>query len=60
MESTITQNGALYVLQHGAIKKIRSMNKNRAIETKVIIRAINARSETSAAQKTKTEEVCFI
>ena len=38
MELTITQNGALYELQHGASKKNRGPRKNRAIAD--LIRAL--------------------
>jgi hypothetical protein len=36
MELTITQNGALYALQHGASKKYRSARRKRAIANKII------------------------
>jgi hypothetical protein len=36
MELTITQNGALYALQHGAAKKYRGPRQKRVIATKII------------------------
>jgi hypothetical protein len=36
MELTITQNGALYALQHRAPKEYRGTGKKRAIATKII------------------------
>jgi hypothetical protein len=36
MEPTITQNGALYALQHGATKKYRGARTKRAITNKII------------------------
>ena len=36
MELTITQNGALYAVQHGAIKKYRGARNKRAIANKAI------------------------
>jgi hypothetical protein len=36
MEPTITQNGALYALQHGATAKYRDAHKKRAITSKII------------------------
>jgi len=37
MELTITQNGALYALQHGATQKYRGARKKRAISNKIIL-----------------------
>jgi len=36
MELTITQNGALYALQHGATKKYRGARSKRAIINKIM------------------------
>jgi hypothetical protein len=36
MELTITQNGALYALQHGATKKYRGPRQKRVIANKII------------------------
>jgi hypothetical protein len=36
MELTITQNGALYALQHRATKKFRGAGKKPAIANKII------------------------
>jgi hypothetical protein len=36
MELTITQNGALYALQHGATKKYRGACRKRATANKII------------------------
>jgi hypothetical protein len=36
MELTITQNCALYALQHGATKKYRGGRQKRAITSKII------------------------
>jgi hypothetical protein len=38
MESTITQNGALYALQHGGSKKYRGARGKRATANKIIPR----------------------
>jgi hypothetical protein len=36
MERTITQNGGLYALQHGATKKYRGARQKRVIGNKII------------------------
>jgi hypothetical protein len=36
MERTITQNGGLYALQHGATKKYRDARQKRVIGNKII------------------------
>jgi hypothetical protein len=36
MELTITQNGALYALQHGGSKKYRGARRKRATANKII------------------------
>jgi hypothetical protein len=59
MELTITQNGALYALQHGASNQYRSVRRKRAIADRRIPTG-HAGTETAAAHKMKTEEVCFI
>jgi hypothetical protein len=38
MELTITQNGALYALQHGGSKKYRGARRKRATANKIIQR----------------------
>jgi hypothetical protein len=59
MELTITQNGALYALHHRASNQYRSARRKRAIAGNKI-RTGHAGPENAAAQKVKTEEVCFI
>lgn len=59
MELTITQNGALYALQHGASNQYRSKRRKRAIAYWKIPTA-DAGTVIPAAHKLKTEEVCFI
>jgi hypothetical protein len=59
MELTITENGALYALQHRAPKNIHSAPRKREI-TNRIIRTDKPRPEMLADRKIKTEEVCFI
>jgi len=57
MELTITQNGALYALQHGATKKYRGACKKRAIANKIINQLV---PESLAARRIQTEKICFI
>jgi hypothetical protein len=52
MELTITQNGALYAVQHGAIKKYRGVRNKGAIANRVI-RTGKPRLESSAGRKIK-------
>ena len=59
MERTITQNGALYAIQHNGSSKFQDAWNARAIACKKIIPE-GAEPETSVAHKTKTEEICFI
>jgi len=59
MERTITQNGALYAIQHNGSSKFQDAWNARAIACKKI-QADPAKPVNSAAQKIKTEEQCFI
>jgi hypothetical protein len=59
MELTITQNGALYAVQHGAIKKYRDARNKRAIANRVI-RTGKPRPEISAGRKIKKNTACSI
>lgn len=58
-ELTITQNGALYAMQHRAINNIRSAARKRAI-AKRIIRTGNLPPESLDDRKIRTDKVCFI
>ena len=58
MELTITQNGALYGLQHGATKKYRGACKKRAIAHK-IIRTDEPLPESLADRQIQMEKICF-
>lgn len=59
MELTITQNGALYAIQHRASNHYRSVQRKRAIAGKQIQAGL-VRLGNPAAQEMKTEELCFI
>ncbi len=59
MELTITQNGALHALQHGASNQYRSGRRKRAIAYRKIPTG-DAGTEIPAAHEIKREEVCFI
>ena len=58
MEPTITQNGALYALQHRATKKYRGARKKR-VSVNNIIRTDELRLESLAGSKIQTQEICF-
>ena len=59
MEHTITQNGALYAIQHPASHHYRRVLRERPIADKQI-HAGPAGPGKAAAQQVKTEEPCFI
>jgi hypothetical protein len=59
MELTITQNGALFAIHRGASRQSLGMQRERAVACEKIPGG-PARPENSAAQKVKTEEICFI
>jgi hypothetical protein len=57
MQLTITQNGALYALQHGATKKCGGAWKKRPVANTIIDQPL---PETLAARRMQTEKICFI
>jgi hypothetical protein len=59
MEFTITQNGALYALQHRGSEQFYTAPRKRAIADKRTTPG-HAGAETSRAHKFKTEELWFI
>ena len=59
MELTITQNGALYAIHHGASSHYRRVRRKRASACKEIQAGL-AGPDNSAAQKVNTEELWFI
>jgi hypothetical protein len=59
MHLTITQNGALYALQHGATKIYGGTRQKRTIANKVI-RNGALRPASLAGGKIQKEEICFI
>lgn len=59
MELTITQNGALYALHHGANKKYRWARRKRAVALKTSP-TYELPPESLADRKIQKEEVCFI
>jgi hypothetical protein len=59
MELTITQNGALYAIQHRASNHYRRVQRKRAIADKQI-QTGPAGPWNATAYKVKTEELCFI
>jgi hypothetical protein len=55
MEPTITQNGALYALQHVARNKCRTSHR-KWLHADAIIRIDSLRPEASAARKMRREK----
>jgi len=58
MEPTITQNGALYALQHDAGNNYRERHRKWMLADKVI-RIDRLRPEASAVRKMKRKEICY-
>ena len=59
MELTITQNGALYAIQHGASNhQLKAHAKRARAREKIPPPRLGV--NTAAAQKIQMEEICFI
>jgi hypothetical protein len=60
MELTITQNGALYALQHNPLNQEFNGAHMKRARTRNVVSAPHAGVDVSPAQKLETEKTCFI